>query len=106
LEIHFHAHHAEVSPAMRKRAERLVERAALRIPRVGPSCSKRITASTTRRVSLALRAPKNHDLLGRGEGRFFGPALATAITRVLAQAKKEEKGSVKSRVHRLARARA
>ncbi len=106
MEIHFHAHHAEVSPAMRKRAERLVERAAERFPRVVEAVIRFEQDGPTRRVSVALLAPKNHDLLGRGEGRYFGPALATAIARVMAQAKKEEKGSVKSRVHRLARARA
>ena len=34
MDVHFHAHHAEVSAHMRKRAEREVRRAAQRIPRV------------------------------------------------------------------------
>ncbi len=106
MEIHFHAHHAEVSPAMRKRAERLVQRAALRIPRVVEAVIRFEQDGPTRRVSVALMAPQQKDLLGRGEGRYFGPALVTAIARVLAQAKKQEKGSVRSRVHRLARTRA
>jgi ribosome-associated translation inhibitor RaiA len=106
LEIHFHAHHAEVSPAMRKRAERLVEKAAERIPRVVEAVIRFEQDGKLRKVSLALRAPRNHDLIGRGEGRYFGPALATAISRVLAQAAKEKRALPKGRAHRLARARA
>lgn len=106
MEIHFHAHHATVSDAMRTRAERQVRRAAQRIPRVVEAVIRFEQDGPTRRVSLALRAPKNHDLLGRGEGRFFGPALATAIARVLTQAAKEKQALGKQRARRVARARA
>lgn len=105
MEIHFHAHHAEISTAMRKRAERLVLKAAERIPRVVDAVIRFEQDGRRRKVSLALRAPRHHDLLGRGEGAFFGPALATAISRVMAQAAKEKKGQAKSHAHRLARAK-
>lgn len=105
MEIHFHAHHAEVSPAMRKRAERLVLRAAERIPRVVEAVIRFEQDGKLRKVSVALRAPRHRDLLGRGEGAFFGPALATAISRVMAQASREKKGQGKEHAHRLARVR-
>lgn len=104
LEIHFHAHRAKVSPAMRKRAERMVVRAAERIPRVVSATIRFEEDGPVRRVSLALHAPRHHDLMGRAEGRFFGPSLVSALARIMAQAAKERKGLAKSRGRRLARA--
>jgi len=103
VEIHFHAHHAEVSAAMRKRAEREVRRVAVRLPRVVEAIIRFEQDGNVRRVSVALRAPKHHDLLGTGEGRYFGPSLAQALQRVKAQALKERKGLPKGRAHRDAR---
>lgn len=105
MEIQFHAHHAKVSDSMRKRAERLVLRAAERVPRVVSATVRFEQDGNVRRVTLAFHAPRHHDLMGRAEGRYFGPALASALARVLAQASKEKKGSVKGRAHRMARAR-
>jgi hypothetical protein len=106
LEIHFHAHHADVSPHMRKRAERLVLKAAERIPRVVEAIIRFEQDGPTRRVSVAMRAPRHHDLIGKAEGRFYGPALVSAVARVLAQSSKERMVLPKDRAHRLARARA
>lgn len=106
MEVHFHAHHAEVSDAMRKRAEREVRRAAVRIPRVVEAIIRFEQDGQLRKVSVALRAPKHHDLLGRAEGKFFGPALAQALARVRAQAAKEKKGLPKARARLAARERA
>ncbi len=106
MEIHFHAHHADVSAHMRKRAERLVMRAAERIPRVVESIIRFEQDGPTRRVSIAMRAPRHRDLIGKGEGRFYGPALVSAIARVLAQSSKERMVLPRDRAHQLARARA
>jgi ribosome-associated translation inhibitor RaiA len=103
VEIHFHAHHADVSDAMRKRAEREVRRVAVRLPRVVEAIVRFELDGTVRRVSVALRAPQHHDLIGRAEGRFYGPALVQALQRVKAQAAKEKKGLPKGRAHRDAR---
>lgn len=105
LDIHFHVHHAKVSEAMRKRAERMVIRAAERIPRVVSATVRFEQDGAVRRVSLALHAPRHHDLMGRVEGRFFGPALAAALAKVMSQAAKEKRGLAKNRAHRLARVR-
>ena len=101
--IQFQAHHAEISDTMRARAEREVRRAAQRIPRVVAAVIRFESDGTRRRVLLAFRAPKHHDLIAGAEGRFFGPVLAQALSRVLAQASRERKGTPKARARRLAR---
>lgn len=105
MEIHFHAHHAEVSDAMRLRTERLVRRAAARLPRAVDAVIHFEQDGILRRVSVTVRAPENHELVGCGEGRYFGPTLALAVSRLLAQASKEKKSHPKGRAHRQARVR-
>lgn len=105
MEIHFHAHHADVSDAMRKRAERDVLKAAARIPRVVEAIIRFEQDGALRRVTLAFRAPKHHDLIGSAEGRYFGPALTLALSRLKAQAAREKKGLPKGRARDVARAR-
>ncbi len=105
MEVHFHTHHAEVSDHMRKRAEREVRRAAERIPRIVEAIVRFEQDGALHRVSLILRAPRNHDLVARAEGRFFGPALVQALGRIRAQATRERQGHAKERARRFARAR-
>ena len=70
MDVHFHAHHAEVSAHMRKRAEREVRRAAQRIPRVVEAIVRFEQDGTVRRVSVTLRAPQHHDLVASGDLRL------------------------------------
>jgi ribosome-associated translation inhibitor RaiA len=105
VEIVFHAHHAKVSDHMRRRVEREVRRAAARIPRVVEAIVRFEEDGRVRRVSVLLRAPRHHEVLGRGEGRYFGPALTTAISRVLTQARREKRMASGSGARREARAR-
>ena len=105
MEIVFHAHHAEVSEHMRRLAERKVRLAGLRVPRVVEATIRFEEDGPTRRVSVALRAAKHHELIGHGEGRYFGPALTTAINHVLAQASRETKVATRSVARRAARDR-
>lgn len=107
MKIIFHSHHADVSDHMRKRATRLVERAAERIPRIVEGLVRFEEDGPTRRVTVVMRAPRHHELIGSAEGRFFGPALVSAVARVLAQAGKEKSsaGRTKQR-RRLARSTA
>lgn len=106
MQIHFHAHHADVSDAMRKRAERDVLKAAERIPRIVEAIIRFEQDGVLRRVSLEFRAPKHHALIATAEGRYFGPALALALTRLKAQSAKEKKGLPKGRARLTARVRA
>jgi ribosome-associated translation inhibitor RaiA len=106
LNIIFHSHHATVSEHMRKRAARAVERAAARIPRIVEGIVRFEEDGPTRRVTVTLRAPKHHDVMGRAEGRFFGPALTLAVARVLSQANRERSAAGHARGRRGARAAA
>lgn len=45
----------------------------------------------TRRITVTLRAPRHKDLMGKGEGRFYGPSLTAAIAKVNAQASREKR---------------
>ena len=91
MDIVIHSHHAEVSEFQRKRAERAVERAAARIPSIVEGIIRFEEDGPTRRVTITLRAPKHHDLMGKGEDRFFGPALTAAVARLNAQADREKR---------------
>lgn len=103
MEIHFHAHHADVSESMRKRAEREVTKAAKRMPRVVGASIRFEQDGAMRKVSLTFRAPQHHDVLGSAEGRYFGPALTLALSRVRKQAAKEQRGLPKGRARVLGR---
>lgn len=105
MEIQFNVHNAEVSPAMRSRAERQVRRAAKRIPRVVSAVIRFEQDGAVRRVAIVLQAPKHHDLIARAEGKFFGPVLVQALARVLAQASRERQSLPKARARQYARAR-
>ena len=105
MDINFHAHHAEVSDGMRKRAERLVRQAAERIPRVVSATIRFEQDGTVRRVSVAMHAPRHHDILAQAEGSYFGPSLVAALARVKSQAAKEKRSTGTGRAHRLARTR-
>lgn len=106
MQVYFQAHHADVSDHMRRRAEREVRHAALRIPRIVDARVRFEQDGIVRRVSVVLRAPRHHDLVASAEGRWFGPALKLAITRVKQQASRERQGLPKGRARLLARARA
>jgi ribosome-associated translation inhibitor RaiA len=85
VDIIFHAHHANVSERMRKRAEAAVRRAALRIGRTVDAIIRFEQDGPVKRVEILLHAPRQRDLIARGEAKFFGPAFASAMDRLLAQ---------------------
>ncbi len=91
MDIVIHEHHADISEYMRTRATRAVERAAKRVPRTVEAIIRFEQDGALRRVTVTLRAPKHHDLVGKGEGKFFGPALNAAIAKVNAQASREKR---------------
>ena len=85
MDIIFHAHHANVSDRMRRRAEASVRRAALRIGRTVDGIIRFEQDGPVKRVEILLHAPRQRDLVARGEAKFFGPALASAMARLTAQ---------------------
>lgn len=106
MDIVIHSHHANVSEHMRKRAIRQVQRVAERIPRVVDAIIRFEEDNGTKRVTLTLRAPRHHDIMGRAEGKFFGPAITLALGRVMAQVNREKRETGHASARRAARSRA
>lgn len=106
MEIVIHSHHATVSDHMRKRAVRQVQRAAERIPRVVDAIIRFEEDNGTKRVTLTLRAPRHHDVMGRAEGKYFGPAITAALARVMTQVNREKREAGRAAARRAARERA
>lgn len=88
MEIIFHAHHAAVSPRMRRRAELAVEQAAKRLSRAVNAIVRIEQDGSVKRVEIVLRAPRNRDIVARGEAKFYGPAMTIAVDRLSAQVRK------------------
>lgn len=85
MDIIFHAHHATVSDRMRRRAESAVRKVARRLGRTVDAIIRFEQDGPVKRVEILLHAPRQRDLMGRGQGRYFGPAFASAVDRLLAQ---------------------
>ena len=85
MDIIFHAHHAIVSDRMRRRAEAAVRKAALRLGRTVDAIIRFEQDGPVKRVEILLHAPRQRELMGRGEGRYFGPAFAAAMDKLIAQ---------------------
>jgi len=91
VEIIFQAHHATISDGMRARAERAVNKAARRLGRAVDAVVRFEGDGPTRRVEIQLRSPRNRNLVAEGRSpRFFGPALAAAVDRLMAQIPKKD----------------
>lgn len=106
MEIVIHSHHAAVSDHMRKQAVRQVQRAAERIPRVVDAIIRFEEDNGTKRVTLTLRAPRHHDVMGSAEGKYFGPAITAALARVMTQVNREKREAGHAAARRAARERA
>ena len=85
MEIIFHAHHAAISERMRKRAEAAVRRAAGRLTRAVDGIIRFEQDGRVKRVEIVLHAPRQRKLVARGEGAHYGPALSTAVDRLMNQ---------------------
>lgn len=85
MEIIFHVHHANISDRMRRRTAAAVERAARRLARAVDAIIRFEQDGPVKRVEIVLHAPRQRNLIARGEGRYFGPAFAGAMDRLIAQ---------------------
>ncbi len=104
MDIVIHSHHATVSEHMRKRAVKAVERAADRIPRTVEAIIRFEEDGAIKRVTFTLCAPKHHDIMGKAEARFYGPAITAALQKVMTQVNREKKESGHANARRAARA--
>jgi len=88
VEIIFHAHHATISPRIRRLAELAVEQAAKRLSRAVDAIVRIEQDGSVKRVEIVLHAPRNRDIVARGEAKFYGPAMTIAVDRLQAQVRK------------------
>ncbi len=88
MEVIFHAHHATVSDRMRKRCETAVRRVGLRMSRAVDGIIRFEQDGPVRRVEIVLHAPRQRDMVARGEGKFFGPAFSLAMDKLTTQIRK------------------
>lgn len=91
MDIIFQAHHAAVSPQLRERAERSVRKAARGVRRAVDAVIRFEGDGPDRRVEIVVHAPRHKALVAEGRDSRFGPALATAIARLEAQARQEKR---------------
>lgn len=102
MDIVWHAHKAVVSSRLRSRAERGVEKVASRLNRT-VTASIRFERELTRcRVELMLHAPRHKTLIAEGWGRYYGPALTTALDHLETQVGRNRR-TAKQRTANLAR---
>jgi ribosome-associated translation inhibitor RaiA len=73
---------------MRRRAEAAVKRAGIRLQRAVDAIIRFEQDGPVKRVEIVLHAPRQRDLIARGEGKFFGPALAVAMEKLTTQIRK------------------
>lgn len=85
MQIVFHAHHAEISEHMRRRAEQALRKVARRAARPVDAAIRFQQDGVVRRVELTLHTSSGRRYVARSEDRFFGTALATAARRLAMQ---------------------
>jgi ribosome-associated translation inhibitor RaiA len=85
MDIIFHGHHAAVSDRMRQRAAAGVRRLTPRLAHAVDAIIRFEQDGPIRRVEIILHAPRQKRLVAEAEGRFFGPAIVTALARLQAQ---------------------
>ena len=100
--IMFHAHHAEVSDHMRRRAEQALRKVARRARRPVDAAIRFQQDGSVRRVELTLHTAGGRRYVARSEDRFFGSALADAARRLAMQVD-HTKRTPKARARRRAR---
>ena len=82
---------ADVSDAMRRKVERMVAKAAARLPRSVDAVVRFDEDRRVRRVEVVLHAPRHAPLVAKAEGEYFGPAVAQALARLAAQVAREKR---------------
>lgn len=85
MEILFQSHNATITDRLRERAERLVRRLATRLGRVVDVTLRFEGDGKQRRVELVFHVAGGKRLVAEGTGRYYGPALAQAGSRLKAQ---------------------
>ena len=88
MEIIFHAHNAPIPTRLRRRAELALTRLNGRVARAVDAVVRFEQDGPVKRVEIVLHTPKQRNVIALGEARYYGPALNTAIDKLVAQVRK------------------
>lgn len=102
MEISYYAHHAAISPRLQERAERGLHKLARRIGRVVDASVRFHREGPMRRVEIIVHLPRGRHFVAAAQGRYFGPAVSAALSRIGAQTDHLRR-AVKTRARALSR---
>lgn len=85
MEISYYAHHAAISPRLQERAEQGLHKLARRLGRVVDASVRFEEEGPMRRVEIIVHLPRGRRFMAAAQGRHFGPAVSTALSRIVAQ---------------------
>jgi ribosome-associated translation inhibitor RaiA len=102
VEIVFQSHHATVPDRVRLQAGRALDKLGQRLTRPVSGVIRFAEDGRMRRVELELQG-RGRRLIAEGTGRYYGPALTTALAHLEAQLRRMRRAGVR-RVRRPARA--
>ena len=80
-----------LTQSMLKKAEAAVLKAAERIPRATGATVRFDEDGPERRVEIVFNGPRGTRLIAAAAGRYWGPALNAALTKLVRQASKERR---------------
>jgi ribosome-associated translation inhibitor RaiA len=91
MEISFSHRGIALTQSMLKKAERAILKAAERIPRATGATVRFDQQGPERRVEIVFTAPRGTRLVAVTSGRYWGPALDAALTKLVRQASRERR---------------
>ena len=91
MEISFSHRGITLTDSMLRKAERAIQRAAVRIRRATGATVRFGQQGPERRVEIVFTAPRGVRLVASSSGRYWGPALDAALVKLVRQASKERR---------------
>jgi ribosome-associated translation inhibitor RaiA len=91
VQLVFYFRGISLTESMRKKAERAVLKAGERIPRATGATVRFEEHGPERRVEIVFAAPRGTQLVATAAGRYWGPVLDAALTKLVRQASKERR---------------
>ena len=89
MEIVFSHRGIALTDSMLRKAERAILKAAKRVPRATAAIVRLDQHGPERRVEIVFTAPPGKRFVASTAGRYWGPAMDTALVKLVRQASKE-----------------
>lgn len=102
MDITFQAHNAVISDRLRAKASTALTKLSRRLDRAVKATVRFEREETRCRVEIVIGTTRARAMVAEGSGRYYGPALAIALTHLQGQAA-AEKRTAKDRAHKAAR---